>query len=197
MSPLRVRLLAAGQGKRAGGPKAWGPYAGKTLLEAQLGFLATVTSPENVDIAVQGGWLERCRALSPRVNWVAADPEGTPLGSLQALLKASPRSRSFIIHVDMPAFDLRVWRALEASAGDAVPVYEGRRGHPVLLTAETLDEVARLDPARDRLDGFLRGRTVAEVAVNTDVIFANLNEATERYREEVPLPKSDRKGPPK
>lgn len=176
MSELRVRLLAAGQGKRAGGPKAWGPYAGKTLLEAQLGFLATVTAPENIDIAIQAAWLERCRALSPRVNWVVADPEGTPLASLQSLLKSAPRSRSFVIHVDMPAFDLRVWRALEAATGDAVPVHEGRRGHPVLLTAATLDEVARLDPATDRLDVYLRGRMVAEVPVNTDVIFANLNE---------------------
>ena len=177
MSALRVRLLAAGQGKRAGGPKAWGPYAGKTLLEAQLGFLATVTEPENIDISIQGEWLERCKALSPRVNWVAVDPEGTPLASLQALLKTTPRGRAFVIHVDMPAFDLRVWRALEAAARDAVPVYEGRRGHPVLLTAETLDEVARLDPKTGRLDEFLRGRAVVEVPVNTDVIFANLNEA--------------------
>ncbi len=177
MSVLRVRLLAAGQGKRAGGPKAWGAYAGKTLLEAQLGFLATVTEPENIDIAIQGEWLERCRVLSPRVNWVAADPLGTPLASLQGLLKATPRARSFVIHVDMPAFDLRVWRALAAAAGDAVPVYEGRRGHPVLLNAETLDEVSRLNPVTDRLDAFLRGRSVDEVAVNTDVIFANLNEA--------------------
>ncbi len=181
MNDLRVRLLAAGRGKRAGGPKAWGPYAGKTLLEAQLGFLATVTAPENIDIAIQGEWLERCRALSTRVNWIAADPDGSPLASLQALLAAlphaTPRGRSFILHVDMPAFDLRAWRALEAAPGDAVPVYEGRRGHPVLLSAETLDAVARLDPAAGRLDEFLRGRTVAEVPVNTDVILANLNEA--------------------
>jgi len=177
MSEVRVRLLAAGHGKRAGGPKAWGAYAGKTLLEAQLGFLATVTEPENVDIAIQGEWLERCRALSPRVNWVGADPDGTPLASLQALIGASPRARGFVIHVDMPAFDLRVWRALEAGNGDAVPVYEGRRGHPVLLTAETFDEVARLDPKSGRLDEFLRGIKINEVNVNTDVIFANLNGA--------------------
>jgi CTP:molybdopterin cytidylyltransferase MocA len=176
MSALRVRLLAAGRGKRAGGPKAWGPYAGKTLLEAQLGFLATVTAPENVDIAIQAEWLERCRALSPRVNWVGADPDASPLASLQALLAASPRARSFVIHVDMPVFDVKVWRALEAAPGDAVPVHEGRRGHPVLLTPETLDEAAKLDAGVDRLDVFLRGRTVAEVPVSTDVILANLNE---------------------
>lgn len=98
------------------------------------------------------------------------------MGSLQALLKAAPRARSFILHVDMPVFDLRVWRALEAADGDAVPVYEGRRGHPVLLSAETLDEVTGLDPVSGRLDEFLRGRQIKEVPVNTDVIFANLNE---------------------
>jgi CTP:molybdopterin cytidylyltransferase MocA len=177
MSELRVRLLAAGRGRRAGGPKAWGPYGGKTLLEVQVGFLATVTAPENIDIAIQGEWLERCRELSPRVNWVAADPEAEALGSLQTLLKAGPRARSFVLHVDMPVFDLRVWRALACAPGDAVPVHEGRRGHPVLLTAQTLDEVARLDAATGRLDQFLRGRSVTEVAVATDVILANLNEA--------------------
>jgi CTP:molybdopterin cytidylyltransferase MocA len=177
MSDLRVRLLAAGQGRRAGGPKAWGSYGDKTLLEVQVGFLATVTSPENIDIAIQGEWLERCRELSPRVNWIAADPESEPLSSLQALLKATPRARSFVLHVDMPVFDLRVWRALAAAPGDAVPVHEGRRGHPVLLSSETLDEVARLDPATGRLDRFLRGRKMTEVAVATDVILANLNEA--------------------
>lgn len=177
MSATRVRLLAAGHGRRAGGPKAWGPYAGKTLLEAQLGFLSTVTAPENVDIAIQKEWLERCRALSPRVNWIAADPDASPLASLQALLAATPRSASFILHVDMPVFDLRVWRALEAAKGDAAPAFEGRRGHPVLLTAETLEDVKALNPAKDRLDVFLRGRNVAEVPVTTDVILANLNES--------------------
>ncbi|MEK7232685.1 MAG: nucleotidyltransferase family protein [Elusimicrobiota bacterium] len=179
MSGLRVRLLAAGQGKRAGGPKAWGPYDGKTLLEAQVGFLATVTAPENIDIAIQEEWLDRCRDLSPRVNWVTADPEGEALASLQALLKATARARSFVIHVDMPVFDLRVWRTLAASPGDAVPVHKGRRGHPVLLTAATLDAVARLDPATGRLDEFLRGRVVTEVPAPTDMILVNLNEARE------------------
>lgn len=177
MSGIRVRLLAAGRGRRAGGPKAWGPYGGKTMLEVQLGFLSTVTAAENIDIAVQAEWLERCRQLSPRVNWVAADPDGSALSSLQALLAASPRARSFVIHVDMPVFDLRVWRALAGAPGDAVPVHGGRRGHPVLLSAETLDEAAQLDPVTGRLDAFLRGRSVAEVPVDTDVIFANLNEA--------------------
>ncbi len=177
MSAPRVRLLAAGHGKRAGGPKAWGPYAGKTLLEAQLGFLSTVTAAENIDIAIQKDWLERCRALSPRVNWIAADPDASPLASLQTLIAATPRGNSFILHVDMPVFDLRVWRALESAGGDAAPAHEGRRGHPVFLTADTLDAVTRLDPKTDRLDVFLRSRKVAEVPVSTDVILANLNEA--------------------
>ncbi len=177
MNDLRVRLLAAGRGKRAGGPKAWGPYAGKTLLEAQLGFLATVTAPENIDIAIQLEWFERCRAMSPRVNWIAVDPDAEAIASLQALLKASPRALSFVLHVDMPAFDLRVWNALVDAGADAVPVYEGRRGHPVLLSPATLDAAAQLDPATGRLDELLRGRKVTEVPVTTDVILANLNGA--------------------
>jgi CTP:molybdopterin cytidylyltransferase MocA len=112
------------------------------------------------------------------VNWIAADPDAAPLASLQALLAATPRSRSFILHVDMPVFDLRVWTALAAAGGDAVPAFEGRRGHPVLLSAAALDEVSRLDAETERLDVFLRGRKIAEVPVATDVILANLNEGS-------------------
>jgi CTP:molybdopterin cytidylyltransferase MocA len=136
-----------------------------------------VTAPENVDIAIQAEWLERCRKLSPRVNWIAADPDGAPLASLQTLIAATPWGRSFILHVDMPVFDLRVWKALEEVNDDAVPVHAGRRGHPLILSASTLEEVAKLDPVSDRVDVFIRGRAIKEVPVNTDVIFANLNEA--------------------
>jgi molybdenum cofactor cytidylyltransferase len=177
MKGARVLLLAAGRGRRAGGPKAWRPYAGETLLEAQLNFFRGLVGPKSISVAIQEDWRARCAALSPETAWVGADPDAFPLDSCQRLIKASPRVRSFLLHVDMPVFDRTVYEAQWAAADDAVvPVFDGRRGHPVLLSPAALDEILRLDPAKDRLDEWLRKRHVREVPVTSDVILRNLNE---------------------
>ena len=178
MNGARVLLLAAGRGRRAGGPKAWRPYEGTTLLEAQLSFFRGLVGDKNISIAIQKEWQERCSVLSPDVTWVSADPDAFPLGSLQTLISASPPAPSFVLHVDMPVFLRDVYLELWKTGADAAaPTFGGRRGHPVLLKPKALADVARLDPATDRLDVWLRGHHVAEVPVSTGAIHLNLNEA--------------------
>lgn len=174
----RVLLLAAGRGRRAGGPKAWRPYHGHALLEAHLDFFRALLGPEALSVAIVEEWRARCEALAPKTRWVAADPDAEPLDSLQKLIAASPAARSFVLHVDMPVFEGAVYEALLRAAGDAVvPVFGGRRGHPVLLSPAALADIARLDPASDRLDVFLRGRGAVEVPVASDAVLRNLNGA--------------------
>ena len=178
MNGARVLLLAAGRGRRAGGPKAWRPYEGTTLLEAQLSFFRGLVGDQNISIAIQKEWRERCSLLSPGATWVSADPDAHPLGSLQKLISASPSARSFVLHVDMPVFLRDVYEELWKTGADAVArTCGGRRGHPVLLKPKALLEISRLDPAQDRLDVRLRGRRVVEVPVSTGAIHLNLNEA--------------------
>jgi molybdenum cofactor cytidylyltransferase len=177
LSGACVMLLAAGRGKRAGGPKAWRPYEGTTMLEAQLAFFRGLVGDHNLLIAIQQDWLERCCSMSHHVNWVSADPDASPLSSLQDLISASALARSFVLHVDMPIFVREVYEDLWKVDADAVaPVFEGRRGHPVLLSPKALGDIARLDPATDRLDHWLRGHHVREAKVETGVIHLNLNE---------------------
>lgn len=177
MTGARVLLLAAGRGRRSGGPKAWRPYEGTTLLEAQLSFFRGLVGDKNISIAIQKEWRERCAVLSPEATWVSADPDEYPLGSLQKLIAASPSVRSFILHVDMPVFLRSVYEDLWKSSADAAaPAFAGRRGHPVLLAPKSLAEISRLDPATDRLDVWLRGHHVVEVPVSTGAIHLNLNE---------------------
>lgn len=176
MKKPRVLLLAAGHGRRAGGPKAWADYDGRPMLEAQLEFLRTIAEPAKIAISIQREWLERCRALAPDVNWVPVDPDLQPLASLQALIRAGRVEASFVYHVDMPVFDASVFAKLAEAAGDATPVFGGRRGHPVFLTTFALLDVLRLDPAKDRLDAFLAKRGTVAVAVDSDLILANRNE---------------------
>ena len=176
MNGARVLLLAAGRGRRSGGPKAWRPYEGTTLLEAQLAFFRGLVG-NNISIAIQQDWRERCALLSPETTWVSADPDAHPLSSLQKLIAASPAARSFVIHVDMPVFLRTVYEDLWKTDADAVaPTFGGHRGHPVLLSPKALREISSLDPAQDRLDYWLRGHHVTEVPVSTGVIHLNLNE---------------------
>jgi CTP:molybdopterin cytidylyltransferase MocA len=177
MSFPRVLLLAAGHGRRAGGPKAWMPRDGKPLVEAQLDFLMKVTLPEKIAVAIQGEWLDYCRDLNSKVLWVPVNPDLPPLASLQALIRAAKIERSFILHVDMPVFDDGVFAKLAAAKGDAVPSYKEKRGHPVLLTTITLLDVVRLNPETDRLDEFLGRRGIESVPVESELILSNLNEA--------------------
>jgi CTP:molybdopterin cytidylyltransferase MocA len=179
MKDGRVLLLAAGRGRRSGGPKAWRPYEGTTLLEAHLSFFRGLLG-HNVSIAIQDSWHERCAVLAPEVTWVSADPDAYPLASLQKLIASSPAERSFVLHVDMPVFLRSVYDDLwKTDADAAAPTFGGRRGHPVLLSPKALAEIAALDPAKDRLDHWLRGRHVAEVPVSTGVIHLNLNESSD------------------
>jgi CTP:molybdopterin cytidylyltransferase MocA len=179
MKDARVLLLAAGRGRRSGGPKAWRPYEGTTLLEAHLSFFRGLVD-SHISIAIQDSWRERCAVLSPEATWVSSDPDASPLASLQKLIASSPAERSFVLHVDMPIFHRSVYEDLWKTEADAVaPTFDGRRGHPVLLSPKALAEIAGLDPAKGRLDVWLRGHSVVEVPVSTGVIHLNLNESND------------------
>ncbi|MFI5345700.1 MAG: nucleotidyltransferase family protein [Elusimicrobiota bacterium] len=177
MKGARVLLLAAGHGKRAGGPKAWRNHGSTTLLEAHFDFFRGFLAPSDLSIAIQNEWGDRCRSISPETTWVSADPDASPLDSLQRLIAASPLVRSFVLHVDMPVFERSVYESLWNAEGDAVvPTFDGRRGHPVLLSPEALNEIKRMNPLTDRLDSWLRKRNALEVVVSTDAILRNHNE---------------------
>ena len=177
MKKPRVLLLAAGHGKRAGGPKAWLEHEGKPMLEAQLEFLRTITPLSRVTASIQAPWLDRCRELSDEVIWIPVNPDLSPLASLQTLIRAQRVEWSYVYHVDMPVFDAAVFAKLAEAGGDAAPIRAGKRGHPVMLSTITLLEVLRLDPATDRLDEFLAKRGVEAVEVASALIHKNLNEA--------------------
>ena len=178
-------LLAAGHGRRAGGPKAWLEHDGETLLERQVRFLRERFDPGNIVVTIQKEWTQRCRDIHAEVRWTAEDPEASPLHALQTLFTAVPFAGwAFFYHVDMPVwsrelFDLLEDRipAAEAAGRDAVvPVREDRGGHPVLLSARLRAPLAALDPGRDRLDHWLRARKVERVEVSFAVIHENWNE---------------------
>jgi CTP:molybdopterin cytidylyltransferase MocA len=155
------------------------------LLERQVRFLRGRFDPLSVAVSIQAPWRQRCEALDPRLRWVPVPPQASPLAAFQALLKAVPLEDSaFLYHVDMRVWEEGVFEALEAGLRDreaAVPSYAGKKGHPVLLTSRLAADIQELDPRRERLDVFLRGRRVAEVPVPFDCVHDNWNEADDAH----------------
>lgn len=169
-------LLAAGRGRRAGGPKAWRDCEGTPLLERQLAFLSSVVPPRRIAVSVQEEWLPRCRELDARVRWVAVDPDEPALAALQDLIDAlPPEGPVFVYHVDMRVWEKGLFDALSAAGPDAVPMRLGKRGHPALLSPETLREARALPRATGRLDELLRGRA-REIPVPWDCALDNWND---------------------
>jgi len=178
----QVYLLAAGQGRRAGGPKAWRDCAGQPLLQRQLEFLRGVLPASDIAVSIQADWLERCRALEPRAVWAVSDPEAAALASVQALARALPLQRwTFLCHVDMRVWEPEVFGLLAQRAASSedveawAPIEGGRRGHPVLLSPRLQDGLLALDPGRDRLDFWLRSRRVVDIPVPYPCIHDNWN----------------------
>ncbi len=175
-----VYLLAAGRGSRAGGPKAFADLDGKPLLERQMSFLTALVGAEDVLVAVQESWLAKWSARFPGARLVAVDPDAPPLASLIALVAArKPERPGFVLHVDMPLWEPRLYAALLSAlrpGWDAVvPRFEGRRGHPVLASAAALSKLGALDPAVDRLDVWLRSRKVETLDVPFSCVTQNWN----------------------
>lgn len=184
MTTPDVYLLAAGRGRRAGGPKAWQDHDGEPLLVRHVEFLRRHLPSSTVTISIQPDWLARCRDLDERVTWVPVDPDAAPLGALLLLLDTVPLSRwSFVYHVDMPLWEARLFDELlahvptaETQSADAiVPTHEGRGGHPVLVSPRAAASLMRLDPRTDRLDHWLRTRRVARLPVDLGLVRENWN----------------------
>lgn len=184
MNRYLVYLLAAGWGKRAGGPKAWLEDKGKSLMARQFEFLLHRFPPASIAVSIQAAWLERCMAIHPQVRWIPVDPDASPLASLQALLKALPMSAwSFLFHVDMPVWEEELFYLLSSHLpkdGSAthealVPTHGGRGGHPVFLAPGLGAPLAALDPVKDRLDHFLKSRRIRHVEVPYPCVLENWN----------------------
>lgn len=181
---LQVYLLAAGRGRRAGGPKAWRDCGGEPLLARQLTFLRKVAPARRIAVSMQAGWERRCRLLEPAAVWAAVSPDAPAMASVLALARALPLERwTFLLHVDMRVWEAEVFRLLAEGVGAAeevgcealLPAQGGRRGHPVLLSPALKAGLEALDPERDRLDDWLRSRRVREVAVPYACVHDNWN----------------------
>jgi len=186
-------VLGAGESRRMGTQKLLLPFGGTTVIEAVV--RTALDSEADAAVVVLGAGWEKIQDLLksyPLVFAVNKDFRLGMLSSVQAGFRALPKDAeaAIIMLGDQPAIPVGVLDALirayrERRRGIAVPVHEGRRGHPVLVTIEYRDEVLGLDPAVG-LRQLLRDHAedVLEVAVPTPAVLKDIDRPGD-YRKEV------------
>ena len=141
MLPMRIAavVLAAGEGRRAGGPKASLRIGGSTFLERAVALMARPGVERVVVVLGHDAARVRAEAALPAAAVVVVNETYASgmLGSVLAGLDAAEAdgAEAVLLHpVDHPLVGGktvdRVIDALRAGATVAVPAHAGRRGHP-------------------------------------------------------------------
>lgn len=149
-------VLAAGAGRRFGGGKMIAPYKGRPLVtwaietanRAPVDEIIIVLGAEAQDV---GRVVTNCTVSKPLRTVVATDWFVGVSASLRAGGDAlHPETKgAFVLLGDMPSIPPTVLSPLAAAvrsgAPAAVPIFEGSKGHPVLLGRTLLDRLHELD----------------------------------------------------
>jgi molybdenum cofactor cytidylyltransferase len=142
-------ILAAGESRRMGFPKALLLYRERTFLDTLSGLFAARCSPV---IVVLGAHAEEIRAGAARPATFVVNPayRSGQTGSMQCGLRAVPPDAGGVLFtlVDHPAVAPETIDALLCGSGGAallrVPRHRGRRGHPIWLSRELIPEFLAL-----------------------------------------------------
>jgi len=152
---VAVVVLAAGEGRRMGGPKALLPIQGTTFLAHLCGVFARAGL--DLVVAVLGAEAERVRQEASIPDGVTVvvneDWRSGMLSSMCRGLDAAETlgAEAVLVHpVDHPVVEpstiAAVGSALLGGAAIAVPTCAGRRGHPAGFAASMFDAIRQAPP---------------------------------------------------
>lgn len=191
-STIWAIVLAAGESRRMGAPKLLLPFSGKTVIEAVLDTVKA--SPAEGIVVVAGAGAEAIAEKAKAYGALVAlnpDYRSGMLSSVQCGFRQLPpeAEAALIFLADQPALkpyvaDILV-KAFRRSGGHiAVPVFDRRRGHPVLISALYRTEIQSLDPEvglRQLLDR--HAGDILEVPVDDPAILRDLDTPEDYHRE--------------
>ncbi len=142
-------ILAAGESRRMGSPKALLPFQESTFLDTLIALLAPFCRPV---VVVLGAHAERVRAAAMQPAHFVTNPDylSGQTGSMQCGLRAVPADAEGVLFtlVDHPAVSAATIEALLASPRPLVrvPRHGGERGHPIWFRRELVAEFLALPP---------------------------------------------------
>ena len=183
---LAAAILAAGESRRMGQPKALLPYRGATFVH----HLMEITRDPRigVQVVVLGAGAKEIRAqLSLPGEQILVNTEWRrgQLSSIQAAIRGLPPNATegiIVIPVDHPLISVHlIDELIQAFTGSrkaiVMPVHAGRRGHPVIFRASLYDELlAASDAVGARQVVHAHPADVEEVATEEEGVLLNLND---------------------
>ena len=138
-------ILAAGESRRMGSPKALLAYREESFLDRLVGLFSPRCAPVIVVLGAASDEI-RARATRPAQFVVNAEYQRGQTSSMQCGLRAVPAQAEGVLFtlVDHPAVAASTIDALldprDARRLVRVPRYQGRRGHPVWFSRELIGE---------------------------------------------------------
>ncbi len=182
---LAAVILSGGASRRMGSPKALLPYQGRPFLE----HLIEVTQHPRICVrrVVLGPDAEAISsqvALAKDEIVLNSEWQRGQLSSIQAAIRSLPSGTDGMVlcPVDHPLVSAALLSDL-IEAFDAhhpavaLPIFEGRRGHPVIFSSRLYDELLRAPEDKGaRAVVWAHANEIAEVATEEEGCVLNLND---------------------
>ena len=189
---LAAVILSGGASRRMGSPKALLPYQGRPFLEhlldvarhPSIGVRRVVLGPDADVISAQV-------SLAPDEIVINSEWERGQLSSIQAAIRSLPIGTSGLLlcPVDHPLVSSALVDDLIESfekthAPVVLPLFEGRRGHPVIFASRLYEELLNAPEDKGaRAVVWAHAKEVCEVSTTEEGCVLNLNdpEAFQKY----------------
>jgi molybdenum cofactor cytidylyltransferase len=183
---LAAAILAAGESRRMGRPKALVPFEGLTFVE----HLLQATNHPRVGIVrvVLGANAESIQAelkLDQEIVVVNQDWQQGQLASIQSAIRSLPADQTtglLLCPVDHPLISSQLVSRLVAEFDSdrkliVVPTHQGRRGHPVIFHASLYAELLDASPnVGARQVVWAHPDAIAEIETDEAGVILNLND---------------------
>jgi molybdenum cofactor cytidylyltransferase len=182
---LAAVILSGGASRRMGSPKALLPYQGRPFLEhlldvakhPSIGVRRVVLGPDADVISSQV-------SLSPQEVVINNEWERGQISSIQAAIRSLPDGTAgmLLCPVDHPLISSSLVSDLIESfekthAAVVVPLFEGRRGHPVIFSSRLYDELLNAPEDKGaRAVVWAHSKEICEVSTTEEGCVLNLND---------------------
>jgi molybdenum cofactor cytidylyltransferase len=147
-------ILAAGESKRMGSPKMLLPFKGRSMIENVISNISKSKADEI--IVVLGAYFDELSLLMKRLDVSYCFNDNYMKGmlsSVQCGFKNLPQNykAALVFQGDQPLIppavvDRVIDEYIRSGKGIIVPVFNSRRGHPLLVDKKYRDEIEKLLP---------------------------------------------------